>query len=609
MGAAYNLVQLNDKWSKETEARSLASMLALRKAMKQFPIKNAVSLHSSIEKATRNKELQSYITDSFDFEPIATFTVSGKQPTTKRNAIVNEFAKSNKALITNAKCLTEGVDVPNIDCIVFADPRKSKVDIVQALGRALRKKEGKEWGYVILPVIYDDITHEIDNENFEEILAIVRGLASNDERIIEYFKDKSDKLNPTKKTDKQFNFDVFSEFINENELSEQLQIRLWDKLSRFNWMPFEKAREFVRGLGLKSQKEWREYLTSKSKPYNITSKPERVYQNVGWISFKDWIGTLKDWDGKWEDFNIARDYVRSLKLQNQNEWNEYSKSNEKPCNIPSTPERAYKGKGWISLGDWLGTNNEHRKDFLSFQEARNIVRSFGLKNQNDWRKWRKTKECPTNMPSQPEVHYKKMGWISFGDFIGSTPDWDGTYLSYSEAKILIAKLCIRSRNEWLLYSKSEHKPKNIPSSPQTVYIDEWQGWGDFLSNNVVAPQNMEFISYEEASNLVQELGIKSFDQFQKFKLRHDFPYFRIPKAPNVVYKNKGWIGFSNFFGKNSIEKYDYSRSKEYVKLFKIKNLKEWHKFSKSERPNFIPSNPQKFYKSEWKGWADFLGKE
>ncbi len=604
-----NLVQLNDKWKKETEARSLASMLALRKAMKQFPIKNAVSFHSSIEKATRNKELQAYITESFDYEPIDVFTVSGKQPTTKRNAIVNEFANSSKALITNAKCLTEGVDVPNIDCIVFADPRKSKVDIVQALGRALRKKEGKEWGYVILPVVYDDETHEIDNENFEEILAIVRGLASNDERIVEYFKDKSDKHNRSKTIDKQFHFDVFSEYINEKELSEQLQIRLWDKLSTFNWLTFEEAREFIRGLGLKSQKEWREYLTSKSKPYYITSKPERVYQNVGWISFKDWIGTLKDWDGKWEDFNIARDYVRSLKIENQYEWNEYSKSKEKPFNIPSTPERAYKGKGWISLGDWLGTNREYKKNFLSFQEARNIVRSFGLKNQNDWRKWRKTKECPTNMPSQPEVHYKNKGWISFGDFIGSTPDWDGTYLSYSEAKILIAKLSIKSKNEWSLFSKSEHKPKNIPSSPRSVYDDEWQGWGDFLSNNVVAPQNMEFICYEEASKLVQKLGVKSFDQFQKFKLRDDFSSFRIPKAPDVVYKNKGWIGFSNFFGKNSIEKYDYFRSKEYVKLFKIKNLKEWHKYSKSERPDFIPSNPQKFYKSEWKGWADFLGKE
>lgn len=45
-----NLVQLNDKWKKETEARSLASMLALREVMKQFPIKNGVSFHSSIEK-------------------------------------------------------------------------------------------------------------------------------------------------------------------------------------------------------------------------------------------------------------------------------------------------------------------------------------------------------------------------------------------------------------------------------------------------------------------------------------------------------------------------------------------------------------------------------
>ena len=72
-----NLVQLNDKWKKETEARSLASMLALRKAMKQFPIKNAVSFHSSIEKAIRNKELQSHITDSYNYEPIDTFTVSG----------------------------------------------------------------------------------------------------------------------------------------------------------------------------------------------------------------------------------------------------------------------------------------------------------------------------------------------------------------------------------------------------------------------------------------------------------------------------------------------------------------------------------------------------
>ena len=59
-----NLVKLNAKWGKESEARSLASMIALRKAMKAFPIKNAVSFHSSIERAVRSKEVQNYISET-----------------------------------------------------------------------------------------------------------------------------------------------------------------------------------------------------------------------------------------------------------------------------------------------------------------------------------------------------------------------------------------------------------------------------------------------------------------------------------------------------------------------------------------------------------------
>ena len=96
------LVELNSVWKKETEARSLASMLALRKAMKQFPIKNAVSFHSSIEKAKRNKELHTHITSNYGYDPIDTYTVSGKDKTSKRNDIIKEFASSKKAL--NNEC-------------------------------------------------------------------------------------------------------------------------------------------------------------------------------------------------------------------------------------------------------------------------------------------------------------------------------------------------------------------------------------------------------------------------------------------------------------------------------------------------------------------------
>src|SRR3546814_759420 len=55
-------------------------------------------------------------------------------------------------VLTNAKCLTEGVDVPALDAVMFLTPRRSKIDIVQAVGLVMRKPPGKQLGYVILPI-------------------------------------------------------------------------------------------------------------------------------------------------------------------------------------------------------------------------------------------------------------------------------------------------------------------------------------------------------------------------------------------------------------------------------------------------------------------------
>ncbi len=56
-------------------------------------------------------------------------------------------------VLTNARCLTEGVDVPSLDGVVFLQPRDSQVDVVQAVGRVMRKAPGKQFGYVVLPVV------------------------------------------------------------------------------------------------------------------------------------------------------------------------------------------------------------------------------------------------------------------------------------------------------------------------------------------------------------------------------------------------------------------------------------------------------------------------
>ena len=55
-------------------------------------------------------------------------------------------------ILSNARCLSEGIDVPALDAVLFMSPRNSQVDIVQAVGRAMRKAEGKQYGYIILPI-------------------------------------------------------------------------------------------------------------------------------------------------------------------------------------------------------------------------------------------------------------------------------------------------------------------------------------------------------------------------------------------------------------------------------------------------------------------------
>ena len=611
-----NLVQLNDKWKKETEARSLASMLALRKATKRFPIKNAVSFHSSIEKAVRNKELQQHITETYDYEPIDVFTVSGKQSTSKRNDIVQEFACSNKALITNARCLTEGVDVPNIDCIVFADPRQSRVDIVQALGRALRKKEGKDWGYVILPVIYDEETHEIDNDSFNEILAIVRGLASNDERIVEYFKDKNQEGgNKKKETDKQFHFDVFSDYIDEAVLSEQLQIRLWDKISRFNWMEFEEAREYIQKFQFTSATEFIKTWREGKLALNIPAKPHARYKDKGWTNWADFLGTDNlsniEISENYLPFEDARSVVQNLNLKSFKEWRDYLDSDNKLSIIPSNPRRAYKNDGFISIADFVGYNNKFQ-EWLSYDEAKLIVRELNITTQKEWNNFSKLKKRPLNIPGNPQDYYNKIGeWISWDDFLGKE---QANYFNFIEAKNFVQKLGLINVKEWInYYSNSTEFNYRLPKTPAYLYRNEgWKGYGDFLGNGRISNKNRNYTNFIEARDYVRGLNLKNQNEWSVYR-KSNKKLLNIPTNPENVYKEDGWVSLGDWLGTGviaakNIQFVPFKDAKEFAKQLGLKTSREWREYKKAgKRPTFIPANPDIQYKNEWKGWDDFFG--
>ena len=415
------LVELDSKWGKETEARSLAAMIALRKAMKALPIRNAVSFHSSIAKAERNDKLQKHITEAYKLPAIASYTVSGKMSTGQRDRIVNEFASKKGALITNARCLTEGVDVPNIDCIVFADPRKSRIDIVQALGRALRRKEGKDWGYVILPVVYDGETHEIDNDNFQEIVSIIRGLAANDERIVEYFKDKRiiERTGGGFLSNEQFMF--LTEALMESTFQNQLEIKLWESLSRFSWPTYEVAREFVRALGLKNPREWRTYSSSGNRPVEIPSAPNVVYENKGFTKWEDWLGIrLTQRYVNFLEFTEARAFVHKQELKSQKEWREYAKSGLRPDNIPTNPQRTYEQSGWKGWPDWVGSARiaNQNRTYFNYKEAEAFARHLDLRSAKEWLSYSKSGMRPAEIPSAPDVVYKNKGWEDWPTWLG-----------------------------------------------------------------------------------------------------------------------------------------------------------------------------------------------
>lgn len=90
-------------------------------------------------------------------------------------------------VLSNAKCLAEGIDVPSLDAVMFMKPRKSQIDIIQAVGRVMRKSPGKRYGYIILPVVVPaGLSPEAaldDDKAFAVVWQILQALRSHDERL------------------------------------------------------------------------------------------------------------------------------------------------------------------------------------------------------------------------------------------------------------------------------------------------------------------------------------------------------------------------------------------------------------------------------------------
>ena len=153
--------------------------------LRKFDLRKAFTYHTTVAQA---ELFQASAIDIFD-KDVQIFHVNGTQEPAVRDLLLHNFAAARTAVMTNARCLTEGVDVPSVDLVVFTQPKTSVIDIVQTVGRAMRKdprRPRKQLGYVLLPLfIPDDVDiHEaVKKSSFRQIHEVLLAMSDMDEAL------------------------------------------------------------------------------------------------------------------------------------------------------------------------------------------------------------------------------------------------------------------------------------------------------------------------------------------------------------------------------------------------------------------------------------------
>jgi len=182
-----------------TDARTLAAQIGLAKAMKKYDLRKLITFHSSVAKAARF--VDATLRDSLpgviphltrSARPTGklwTRHISGHTPAGQRATLLKTLGnlpEDTRGILSNCACLGEGVDVPVLDGVAFIDPKRSMVDIIQAVGRVIRKAEGKQIGTIVIPVFIDeseDADHVLSQSAFEPVWQVLKALRAHDRRL------------------------------------------------------------------------------------------------------------------------------------------------------------------------------------------------------------------------------------------------------------------------------------------------------------------------------------------------------------------------------------------------------------------------------------------
>ena len=171
------------------KTEQVADQIAIKKAVEKYKIKKLFTFHTTVNQAhsfTKNgpEGISNHLPNFF------TASIDGKMRSRLRDARMQEFRENNSSLMANARCLIEGIDVPEVSMVAFVTPKQSEVDIVQATGRALRNRnqKNKKFGYVLIPIFIENKKGEKQSEaiqrtDYEKLANVIKAMGEHDEEI------------------------------------------------------------------------------------------------------------------------------------------------------------------------------------------------------------------------------------------------------------------------------------------------------------------------------------------------------------------------------------------------------------------------------------------
>lgn len=387
--------------------------LIMKKIIQTYNVKRIITKHTRVEYAKQFSKILKNIFAKDDTD-IDVFMLDGLTKMEQRKKAINKFRKSDLAIICQAKVLSEGVDIPECDTVIMIDDVESTIDIIQFMLRSFRTLHGKERAYVILPMLMDGQSDIINKKaEYNNVRIILRAMLYEDDKIAQYFKEY-DFGNKNKANNM-----LSEELINFKNISDVNPfIDLVKDINKISPETFDKAKEYVRGLGLKSIKEYREWCKNRTDHFNIPEKPDQVYNTLGWNGWTDWLNhkilELKDLRKSIEIENNLRKLKDCQLIDTKSEYDNWAKANGYMICEDLEEYFGFSNYKWLfGLGD-----------YMEWDELCQVCRKFYSKNSNKsmhGSDYYKELMNEYNIPTDPEIYYKE--FVTYNDLFGIIFDY------------------------------------------------------------------------------------------------------------------------------------------------------------------------------------------